>query len=228
MQKIKLLFFVVALIFISAISIFAQNNSGYTRSINIGSSFPVVYNKDKYNFDNTYNIYTTVQAGYLFDFDDRRGVSVMGEVGYNFSAAANIYDISGDYPIIGNITGDITAGTYIHSVIVGVLPAFNINNFSIGIGGGVKIPISGVMSGTLLFEDEIFLTGGQEIDDDDISMTPYVKFVLDYSLFIDTKTSMVFTFNTGYDFKVGNELYEASPEAFHMGFQVGIKLGPKL
>ena len=228
MQKIRLLFFVAALTFISAMSIFAQNNSGYTRSIHIGSSSLVSYDKDKYNFDNTYNIYSTLQAGYLFDFGNRMGVSIMGEMGYNFSAAANIYDISGDYPIIGNITGDIIAGTYIHSAIVGVLPAFNINNFSVGIGGGIKVPIYGTMSGTLLFEDEIFLTGGQKINDDDISITPYVKFVFDYSLFIDTKTSIVFAFHTGYDFKVGSEIYQASPEAYYVGFQIGIKFGPRL
>ena len=217
MKKIKLIFLTLTFTFMSMYSIFAQNNSGAIVSINAGDTFPMSYDKDKYDFAN--NTYSTFQAGYLFNFAEKMGASIIGEIGYNLSITGNTSEI---------LDKEIKIGTYVHSLVFGIMPTFNIHNFSIGLGTGVKVPVNGV---TYLEYTDIdsssYNISGRKIEDN-INVTPYLKLVVDYSLFVDTRTSIVFGINTGYDFGVGDEPYKASPEAYYLGFQIGIKFGPKL
>lgn len=75
------------------------------------------------------------------------GISYLLELGYNIGS----YTISGKLgsDALSEITGyttnypdiSVTLENYFSNLQVGLFPKFNFGNFSIGIGGGIKIPV---------------------------------------------------------------------------------------
>ena len=98
----------------------------------------------------------SAQIGYMFQVKEGFGISVLGELGYAWDFY--LTGIDGG-TLSSNTTGGVTTYTvegkdglslrqYYHSFKLGLLPKFNIgfggrHGLAIGIGGGVKIPISG-------------------------------------------------------------------------------------
>ena len=80
----------------------------------------------------------TAQIGYMFQVKDGFGISLLGELGYAF----DYYNMETDTAI------NMGVSSMFNSFQLGLLPKFNIgfggrHGLAIGIGGGVKIPISG-------------------------------------------------------------------------------------
>lgn len=80
----------------------------------------------------------TAQLGYMFQVKEGLGVSVLGEIGYAYDTWA----ITSKGKGYNGIDYKAYSSSSYHSLQIGILPKININQFSIGIGGGVKIPFS--------------------------------------------------------------------------------------
>ncbi|MEI0701790.1 hypothetical protein [Brachyspira intermedia] len=114
--------------------------SGFESALNIplliSVGIPIGNSGEKRNVDVVLNSGITAQLGYGLYLDNGIGVSVLGEIGYAFNQFANYYP---DRPYKESVINSF------HSLQLGLLPKFNIKNISIGLGGGLKIPFSGVI-----------------------------------------------------------------------------------
>ena len=179
-----------------------------------------------------FDIGVAAQLGYMFQVKDGFGISVLGELGYSHDT------ISGTYGKIEtgdglNFSGIKTIYT-LEQFQIGLLPKFNIGAFSIGIGGGVKIPISA--------KERIKIDGSGA--DTKSKFKPadavqgYIKLTFDYSLFFTDNLAMNFGLYLGYDTPLTATARDASyftdlfaervnVHDFNVGLQLGFRFGPK-
>ena len=208
-----------------------------------------------------------VQLGYMLQVQNRFGISLLAELGYNFdiynwgeNKGTESYSSGVSSTPGGSSSTERTAEkgwkytAYYHSFRVGLLPKFNIglggrHGLAIGIGGGVKIPISGYYDLTSFTSfdanGEAQYTGidsqklkRQEIND---MLTPpvigYMKVTFDYYLFFTDNIAMNFGFYLGGDFgmkvkdgfgtETGASFAKIGNDAFDFGLQLGFRFGPK-
>ncbi len=175
-------------------------------SITFNMPLPFDYNKYDYTYDGS----VVLELGSLFHFGGKAGMSLSAEVGYNISIVG--YD---DRPAIA-----------VNSVIVGAMQKINISKIAFGIGGGLKIPFMAVsLKG--IYDDDSFRFSAKKLDED-IDLTPYIKAVVDYSLFVDTKTAIILGINGVYNFDVGYNRLKAGQKGYYFGAHVGFKFAPRL
>ena len=233
MKKIKRFILTAAMTMAFGISAFAE--SGFEFILNVplglGIGIPTKTEKDTYKplsvksgvgFDGG----VTAQLGYMFQVVDGFGISVLGELGYahtsrSFSANVNNFSYSRTYSF--------------DSFQIGLLPKFNIGTFAIGIGGGVKIPISGKSSSKVKMAN-----GGQKVENKlkmkDLkdmyspAVIGYIKGTFDYSIFFMDNLA----FNVGlyleYDMiktKASQTTKSEMQNIFDIGVELGLKFGPK-
>ena len=172
----------------------------------------------------------SAQIGYMFQVVDGFGISVLGELGYAF----DMYSI-GD----GNTVGVYDVGLIYHSFKVGLLPKFNIGvgngAIAIGIGGGVKIPISGTCRTTYRVDsDTLDSSPIYSLKRKDItemfspSVVGYMKVTFDYYLFFTDNIAMNFGLYLGGDFGPKMKyLDNIGCDSFDIGLQLGFRFGPK-
>ena len=147
----KIIFSIFIFIFITATS-FAASGFEFILNVPVGMSFGV-YEYDLTDWGEYYNNLhngevrnaigknngigldagVSVQLGYMFAINTNMGVSVLGELGYSHDS----------YSYISKLNKNISDTYTFESLQVGILPKFNIYNFAIGIGGGVKVPLAG-------------------------------------------------------------------------------------
>ena len=179
-----------------------------------------------------FDIGVAAQLGYMFQVKDGFGISVLGELGYSHDTISGTYGKleGGD----GISFSGIKAIYTLEQFQIGLLPKFNIGAFAIGIGGGVKIPMSA---------KEKLALGDLDTKDTfkpDVPVQGYVKLTFDYSLFFTDNLAMNFGLYLGYD----TPLYTAQSGAgnsyfttfgmegvwihdFNVGLQLGFRFGPK-
>ena len=170
----------------------------------------------------------TAQIGYMFQVKDGFGISLLGELGY----ALDYY----------NMVSDISSlSSMFNSFQLGLLPKFNIgfggrHGLAIGIGGGVKIPISGNYTLNLKLNgtnpDGSALTQLDLKREDIISMynpalIGYIKASIDYYLFFTDSIAMEFGLYLGGDFGMKTKIGKIGLDAFDIGLQLGFRFGPK-
>ena len=128
-----------------------------------------------------------------------------------------------------------------NSFQLGLLPKFNIgfggrHGLAIGIGGGVKIPISGNYTLNLKLNgtnpDGSVLTQLDLKREDIISMfnpalIGYIKASIDYYLFFTDSIAMEFGLYLGGDFAPKQKDTKIGLDAFDIGLQLGFRFGPK-
>ena len=73
-----------------------------------------------------------LQTGYMFSIVENFSISALGEIGYSYDSFS-VYKKEND---ISNIISFFT-----HNIQLGILSKFNIKQYSIGIGGGMKFPM---------------------------------------------------------------------------------------
>ena len=162
----------------------------------------------------------TAQIGYMFQVKDGFGISLLGELGYAF----DYYNMETDTAI------NMGVSSMFNSFQLGLLPKFNIgfggrHGLAIGIGGGVKIPISG----------DFNLDGGftETIKREDIvsmynpALIGYIKASIDYYLFFTDSIAMEFGLYLGGDFAPKQKDTKIGLDAFDIGLQLGFRFGPK-
>ena len=173
----------------------------------------------------------TAQIGYMFQVKDGFGISLLGELGYAFDN----YNMQTDTAI------NMSVSSMFNSFQLGLLPKFNIgfggrHGLAIGIGGGVKIPISGNYTLNLDLNganpDGSALTQLDLKREDIISMfnpalIGYIKASIDYYLFFTDSIAMEFGLYLGGDFAPKQKDTKIGLDAFDIGLQLGFRFGPK-
>ena len=173
----------------------------------------------------------TAQIGYMFQVKDGFGISLLGELGYAF----DYYNMETDTAI------NMGVSSMFNSFQLGLLPKFNIgfggrHGLAIGIGGGVKIPISGNYTLNLKLNgtnpDGSALTQLDLKREDIISMynpalIGYIKASIDYYLFFTDSIAMEFGLYLGGDFGMKTKIGKIGLDAFDIGLQLGFRFGPK-
>ena len=240
MGKVKKLLFIAAALLITNISVFAA--SGFEAIVNVplGLSFGVsegLYEsltpKSAAGFDSG----VTVQLGYMIGLG-KIGISILGELGYSYDS----YRVYYSGKLEGIAEGKMTTGLHTHSFQIGLLPKINIGSFAIGVGAGVKIPVSaysmtkteaslGNWGGTIN-------SGELKLNRDDIenaysrNVIPYLKVTFDYSFFFNNKMAFNLGAYLGGDFGLGNKnpLNDEfiGVNSFDIGLQLGFRFAPKL
>ena len=178
-----------------------------------------------------FDIGVAAQLGYMFQVKDGFGISVLGELGYSHDTISGTYGKleGGD----GISFSGIKAIYTLEQFQIGLLPKFNIGAFSIGIGGGVKIPISAKERVKI---DDLGLDQKDKFKPAD-AVQGYVKLTFDYSLFFTDNLAMNFGLYLGYDTPLSATAADASyftalfervtVHDFNVGLQLGFRFGPK-
>ncbi|WP_288624227.1 PorT family protein [uncultured Brachyspira sp.] len=248
MKYLRKIFTTIALMTIFSVSVFAKSGFEfhYNALLGVGigvpaKSFKDVGFKSDIGFDGT----GLFQIGYMRQVKEGFGISYLLELGYNIGS----YTISGkpDFnPIIndifglGNIIGNIFPNDMsvaldftFYNIQVGLFPKFNFGNFSIGIGGGVKIPVIGEMSVTAT---AINVEETQKLSRTDIAdmfnppIFGYVKTSLAYSFYLTDKVALDVGLYLSYDImqfinEGGKDEYGGT---LNTGIIFGVKFGGKV
>ena len=173
----------------------------------------------------------TAQIGYMFQVKDGFGISLLGELGYAF----DYYNMETDTAI------NMGVSSMFNSFQLGLLPKFNIgfggrHGLAIGIGGGVKIPISGNYTLNLKLNGtnpdgsvltQLDLKRGDIISMYNPALIGYIKASIDYYLFFTDSIAMEFGLYLGGDFAPKQRDTKIGLDAFDIGLQLGFRFGPK-
>ena len=137
MYFFKRLFFIIIFIFILGFNAFAQKNR-FEILLNVPFGMSIGFSDSKLINNPTvlsmksfvdFEIGASLQFGYMYFISDRMALSILAEFGYSHdSYSYRSKDLKTIYSY------------YFENILVGVLPKFIIDNFSIGFGIGVKMP----------------------------------------------------------------------------------------
>lgn len=248
MKYLRKIFTTIALMTIFSVSVFAKSGFEfhYNALLGVGVSFPTTSMKDMgFKSDIGFDGTGLFQIGYMRQVKEDFGISYLLELGYNFSS----YTISGkpDFnPIIndifglGNIIGNIFPNDMsvaldftFYNIQVGLFPKFNFGNFSIGIGGGIKIPVIGEMSVTataINVEETQKLSRTDIVDIFNPPIFGYVKTSLAYSFYLTEKVALDVGLYLSYDImqfinEGGKDEYGGT---LNTGIIFGVKFGGKV
>lgn len=163
-------------------------------------------------------------SGFTFLIGANQGIvntisaSVLAEIGYYHDS----------YDFKHNLDGNrITENYQLDSFLIGAVGKFHFSFFALGIGGGVKIPISAVYKKEIdSSKNSYYLSRGDLQDLFQSAVIPYVKASLDFNIFnyiliglyVNYDFPMKFQRNTYMDNIIVNKNYMT-------GFDIGIQLG---
>ena len=253
MKYLRKIFTTIALMTIFSVSVFAKSGFEfhYNALLGVGVSFPTTSMKDM-GFKNDIGFDGTglFQIGYMRQVKEGFGISYLLELGYNFSS----YTISGK-PDFNSIVSDalnemfgininpnqvgmpndmsIALDFTFYNIQVGLFPKFNFGNFSIGIGGGIKIPVIGEMSVTATAINVEETKKLSRVDIADFFNPPifgYVKTSLAYSFYLTDKVALDVGLYLSYDImqfinEGGKDEYGGT---LNTGIIFGVKFGGKV
>ena len=213
--NLKKLFFTVSILLIFNISAFAKSGFEFILSVPLGGNYAYPSENMKINVDYVkyemrgffgFDIGVISQLGYMFQIKDNFAISVLGEIGYardNYKFEYNEHNHGGSYG--GNFTINHD------SFQIGLLPKLNIKGFSIGIGGGIKIPISFTYEEEETYNSPTWysISGNGSVGyygkltpkvNRDYKIIYYTKITFDYSLFFNENLAFNIGLYFGYDF----------------------------
>ena len=177
----------------------------------------------------------TAQLGLMIGIG-KIGVSILGELGYSYDSYRTYYNAEGSIA-----KAKYTTGLHTHSFQIGLLPKINIGQFAIGVGAGVKIPVSGYTTSKI--EGSIGGISGNtstekvtlnrsDIEKLDRNVIPYMKLTFDYSFFFTSKLAFNLGAYLGYDFGLASKSpidgEYTGTDSFDIGLQLGLRFAPKL
>ena len=143
-----------------------------------------------------------ILPGFYKGFDDYMGFSIALDLGYKrevFSYNENKLG-GGQYEKVGT-------SYYFDTINIGLLPKFNIARFYIGIGGGIKLIVSGSEK-TKNYDNNKnqFVDSETKYNFDPVKSKfknpyiPYIKATFDYLFFFDDEIALGIGLYAGYDF----------------------------
>lgn len=232
MKSLKKFLLIVAMATIFGVSAFAE--SGFELIINaplqmsLGIPPKILKDSAEAKGEKGFDYGVSAQFGYMAQILNGFGISLLAEIGYshdNFNISVNARDI-------GIATNERVGFYYgFENLQIGLLPKLNIGAFSIGIGGGVKIPLKG--KETIKIGDE---KGSKNLSKSDIKsmLNPdfigYIKGTLDYSIFLTSRFALNIGLYLGYDIidaktPIGDEIYKWGN--FDVGAEIGLRFTPR-
>lgn len=253
MKYLRKIFTTMALMTIFSVSVFAKSGFEfhYNALIGVGVSFPTTSMKDMgFKSDIGFDGTGLFQIGYMRQVKEGFGISYLLELGYNFSS----YTISGK-PDFNSLVSDALKEMFgininpsqvgmpndisvaldftFYNIQVGLFPKFNFGNFSIGIGGGIKIPVIGEMSVTataINVEETQKLSRTDIVDMFNPPIFGYVKTSLAYSFYLTDKVALDVGLYLSYDImqfinEGGKDEYGGT---LNTGIIFGLKFGGKV
>ena len=253
MKYLRKIFTTMALMTIFSVSVFAKSGFEfhYNALLGVGVSFPTTSMKDMgFKSDIGFDGTGLFQIGYMRQVKEGFGISYLLELGYNFSS----YTISGK-PDFNSIVSDalnemfgininpnqagmpndisVALDFTFYNIQIGLFPKFNFGNFSIGIGGGIKIPVIGEMSVTataLNIEETRKLSRVDIADFFNPPIFGYVKTSLAYSFYLTDKVALDVGLYLSYDImqfinEGGKDEYGGT---LNTGIIFGVKFGGKV
>ena len=248
MKYLRKIFTTMALMTIFSVSVFAKSGFefNYNALLGIGVGVPTKSFKDfgfksDIGFDGT----GLFQIGYMRQVKEGFGISYLLELGinsgsYTISGKPDFNPIINDIFGLGNIIGNIfpkdmsvALDFTFYNIQVGLFPKFNFGNFSIGIGGGIKIPVIGEMSITataLNIEETRKLSRVDIADFFNPPIFGYVKTSLAYSFYLTDKVALDVGLYLSYDImqfinEGGKDEYGGT---LNTGIIFGVKFGGKV
>ncbi|MBW5409159.1 hypothetical protein E6A50_02065 [Brachyspira hampsonii] len=191
------------------------------------------------NMEAAFDAAITVQLGYMFAFG-KFAISVLTELGYSYDNfkyslyhSVSALGAKEEYNIYNNL--------YLHSLQIGLIPKLNFDAFSLGLGGGIKIPFSGASESKTIKTINIFGTTSTTEDylkkdykssDYLSSIIGYIKFTFDYSFFLTEKTALnlgsYLEYDIGLPYKTENSKGNYRTDSFDIGIQLALRFSPIL
>lgn len=232
MKNLKRLFFIVSILTIFNISAFAK--SGFEFILNIplqmGIGIMPKYLKDNAgaNGEVDFDGGITAQFGYMTQMSSRFGISLLAEFGYSYDTIAASLNASSLGLGIEMYANRVSFSYSFDSLQVGLLPKFNIGNFAIGIGGGIKIPMKGKLATKVLNQEQSKELGRGDIAN---AISPailgYIKASLDYSIFFKDNFAFNIGLYLGYDIAKDKSLDINRKKIYYGILDIGVELGLK-
>ena len=248
MKYLRKIFTTMALMTIFSVSVFAKSGFEfhYNALLGVGVSFPTTSMKDMgFKSDIGFDGTGLFQIGYMRQVKEGFGISYLLELGinsgsYTISGKPDFNPIINDIFGLGNIIGNIFPNDIsvaldftFYNIQIGLFPKFNFRNFSIGIGGGIKIPVIGEMSVTATAFNIEETRKLSRVDMADFFNPPifgYVKTSLAYSFYLTDKIALDVGLYLSYDImqfinEGGKDEYGGT---LNTGIIFGVKFGGKV
>ena len=232
----KNIILIIAFIFLVSIKSFAE--SGFVSILNVPVGLSVCI-ADGFVLGEPLNkigINTGVNTklGYLFDLG-KIGITPLFELGYSYDTYG--YSAFGEAKIGDSVLrNSLNYVLYVHSIQIGIMPEINIENFAIGFGLGLKIPLAAeyeysrviVQYGTTIEEYEKKNLNRKDIENAySRNIITYIKLNFEYNFFLTEKLALTAGAYLGYDF--GFPLQELSQDvrldSLDITAQVGLRFG---
>lgn len=152
-----------------------------------------------------------ITPGFYSGFDDYMGFSVALDLGYRRETFSHNENVDTSY--------------YFDTVNIGLLPKFNVARFFIGIGGGIKLLVSGNEKTKDDNNSETKYDFNSIKNKFDNPFIPYIKATLDYLFFFSDETAVGIGLYAGYDFgpKIKDDRFSKNNlGAFDIGGQISL------
>lgn len=238
----------ILLIFILSFNIKLFAESGFEAVLNVplGVSLGIfngevesIGNEPQINTKAGFDAGVNAQLGYMFAFG-KFGLSILADIGYSYdSFKYSLYHSVSAFG--GSEEYNIENSLYLHSLQIGIIPKLNFGAFSLGIGGGVKIPISGTRESKTIktinilgdsIKSEYNIKTDYKKSDYLSSVIGYFKFTFDYSFFFTSKLAFnlgaYFAYDIGLPYKAANLNETYRVDSFDIGVQIGLRFAPRL
>lgn len=180
-----------------------------------------IFNSDFREFENSFSI----QPGVFFSYYDTISSAIFLDIGYSKDRYEFRY---------GESENRIVENFSLNNISVGLLPRINFGFLSLGIGGGIKIPLSMIYSigGQYLYPEKYKLDFGDMRDTLENFYYPYIKASVDFLIKGQNRFMMTLGVYANYDFpfnlKNNGILKDAYSKeniaSFDIGFQIGFYL----
>ena len=238
MKNIKKFLLTIAMTMALGTSAFAASGFEFILNVPLGAGItmlPKDYKDAGVKGTAGFDAGVEVQLGYMFQVVNGFGISALVELGY----AHDHFGLSMEETFYDDLTGDVL-GTFkiaqnygLDSFKIGLLPKFNIGAFSIGIGGGVKVPLGGKMTYKVGDSKESMkMAMGDTLTIFTPPVIGYVKATFDYSIFFTDSLAFNIGLYLGGDIAKTELLMDANGNAgtlssFDIGVELGLKFGPR-
>ena len=251
-KKYILQFIFVALI--ASSTAFAQSGLEYGVFVPLGMGISIhQYDREYFKSDEEFEKYTTNSAtrrrssvgfeggvlfniGYRLALGKNLSMSFLGEIGYNRDVFSYSLEDS------NTNSGVMRLKNYqvfsFDNLVIGVLPKFNFGKMSIGLGGGVKIPLYGYINSSSFnpvlgyVTDEISMIKATKLSDYfETPVIPYIKLVFDSSVYSAENFDLVLSGYINYDFAINytnKTVADFGPKQSLSSIDLGIQLGAKI
>ncbi|WP_297247127.1 hypothetical protein [uncultured Brachyspira sp.] len=245
MKNIKKILLIIIIMTFN-IKLFAESGFEAVLNVPLGVSLGIfngevesIGNEPQINTKAGFDAGVNAQLGYMFAFG-KFGLSVLADLGYSYDSFR--YSVYHSVSALGGSEEyNIENSLYLHSFQIGLLPKFNFGAFSFGIGGGVKIPISGTRESKTKktinilgdsIKSEYNIKTDYKKSDYLSSVIGYFKFTFDYSFFFTSKLAFnlgaYFAYDIGLSYKASNLNETYRVDSFDIGVQIGLRFAPRL